>query len=154
MQPQSDSDRNGIAGPPPEGGWSLSDRGGSFIQLVGPVYTTRTGLESGEPARFGFRVGAQHCNVRMVCHGGMLATFLDVALACALRELPDVSGPLPTISMTLDYLDPAPCEAWIESRVTVSKLGGSIGFAQALLMGPHGPVLRGSGVYKRSHHGR
>jgi acyl-coenzyme A thioesterase PaaI-like protein len=88
----------------------------------------------------------------MVCHGGMLATFLDVALACSLRELPGVLGPLPTISMTLDYLEPAPCGTWIESRVTVPKVGGSIGFAQALLMGPSGPVLRGSGVYKRGRH--
>jgi acyl-coenzyme A thioesterase PaaI-like protein len=147
---QNHSDPNGnIASPPVDGAWRLFDGGGSFIQLVGPVYATRAGLETCEPIRFGFRVGPQHCNVRMVCHGGMLATFLDVALACTFRELPGVSGSLPTVSMTLDYLAPALLGTWIDSRVTVSKLGRSIGFAHTLLMGPSGPVLRGSGVYKR-----
>jgi uncharacterized protein (TIGR00369 family) len=138
--------------PPADGVWGLTEGGGCFTQLVGPIYTTQAGLEGDEPVRFGFRVRPQHCNPRMVCHGGMLATFLDVALAGTLLKLPGVSSPLLTINMTLDYLAPAPCGDWIESRVTVPKLGASIGFTQTLLVGPRGPVLRGSGVYKRGRH--
>lgn len=138
------------SGPPAEEMWALIERGGFFTKLVGPIYRSQAELEKYEPVRFGFRVSQQHCNPRMVCHGGMLATFLDVALACTLFELPDVSGPLPTISMTLNYLAPAPCGDWIESRVTVPKLGARLGFAQAMLIGPRGPILRGSGIYNRN----
>jgi uncharacterized protein (TIGR00369 family) len=148
MQNHSDPKAD-FEGPPVDGAWRPFETDGSFFKLVGPIYATRVGLEPGEPIRFGFRVGPQHCNIRMVCHGGMLATFLDVALACTFRELPDVTGSLPTISMTIDYLAPAELGTWIESRVTVPKLGRSVGFAQTLLMSPSGPVLRGSGVYKR-----
>ncbi|MBN8889728.1 MAG: PaaI family thioesterase, partial [Rhodospirillales bacterium] len=87
--------------PPPGGGWSEEHRGGYFTQLVGPIYICRDGLDAGESVRFGFRVRRDHCNPRMVCHGGMLAAVLDLVLACALRDSPDVTGPLPTISMSL-----------------------------------------------------
>jgi uncharacterized protein (TIGR00369 family) len=128
----------------------VEERGGYFTRHVGPIYVTHEGLEPGEAVRFGFEVSQQHCNTRLVCHGGMLASVLDLVLACTLRDTSGVSGPLPTISLSLDYLAPAPLGAWIESRASVLRVGASVGFAQALLLGPAGVVLRGSGAFKRS----
>lgn len=127
--------------------WQQVTDCGPFADLAGPIYATLDRLD-GEGVRFGFRVAPKHCNPRPVCHGGMLATFLDIALARGIRMVKDLPAPLPTISMSLDYLAPALLGDWIDARVTVTRIGGTC-FVQALLHGPDRPVLRGSGVYKR-----
>ncbi len=121
---------------------------GPFADLVGAIYSTTDRLDDSEGVRFGFRVAPHQCNPRPVCHGGMLATFLDIALARGIRMVKDLPAPMPTITMSLDYLAPAMLGDWIDARVTVTRAGGTC-FAQALLHGPTHPVLRGSGVYKR-----
>lgn len=133
--------------PVPEG-WAEVERGGPFTRLIGPVYVSHKVLETGEPARFGFRVRREHCNPRLVCHGGMLASVLDIVLACSIRETLAGIGSIPTVSMTLDYLAPAPLGDWVESRASVLRLTRGHAFVQALLVGAGGPVLRGSGIYK------
>ncbi|WP_157220701.1 PaaI family thioesterase [Flavisphingomonas formosensis] len=134
-------------GPPADRIWRDYERGGPFTDFTGPFYTTREALLPGERVRLGFRVGREHCNPRMVCHGGMLATFFDIVLAGGLIA-EGAPSPVITISMTLDYLAPAYFGEWIESRVEVPRLTHRIGFPQAMLVGPQGPVLRGSGVFK------
>jgi acyl-coenzyme A thioesterase PaaI-like protein len=129
--------------------WALVTDCGPFADLVGPIFATRDRLDAGEDVRFGFRVAARHCNPRPVCHGGMLATFLDIALARGIRMAKDQPAPLPTITMSLDYLAPALLGEWIDARVTVTRAGGGTCFVQALAHGPSNLVLRGSGVYKR-----
>lgn len=128
--------------------WELVTGCGSFADLAGSMYVTRDALGPGEEIRFGFRVEPQHCNTRPVCHGGMLATFLDVALARGLRIARDVPIPLPTVSLSLDYLAPAALGDWVDARVLVSRAGRGICFVQAMLHANGEPVLRGSGVYK------
>jgi acyl-coenzyme A thioesterase PaaI-like protein len=130
--------------------WELVTECGPFADLVGPIHVTRDGLDDGEGVRFGFRVAPRHCNPRPVCHGGMLATFLDISLARGIRMIKDLPPSMPTISMSIDYLAPALLDEWIDSRVTATRVGRATGFAQALLHGASGPVLRGSGVYKLS----
>jgi uncharacterized protein (TIGR00369 family) len=112
------------------------------------MYMTRERLDPNEDIRFGFRVDAQHCNLRPVCHGGMLATFLDVALACALRLAADLRPPYPTISLSLDFIAPAPLGAWVDARVSLTRLGKSTAFLSALLHADEAPALRGSGVFR------
>lgn len=130
-------------------GWTLVTNCGPFADLVGPIYVTRDALDPGESIRFGFRVTPRHCNPRPVCHGGMIATFLDIALARGLRLARNVPAPLPTISMSLDYLAPAGLGAWVDAHVTVTRAGMGTCFAQAMLHAEGIAVLRGSGVYKR-----
>lgn len=139
-----------MSGPPDDGRhWRLVTECGPFADLVGSVFATSDGLDDGEEVRFGFRVASRHCNPRPVCHGGMLATFLDIALARGIRMVKGVPAPLPTVSMSLDYLAPAPLGEWIDARVTITRAGSGTCFVQALLHGSAGPVLRGSGVYRR-----
>jgi uncharacterized protein (TIGR00369 family) len=129
--------------------WELVSECGPFADLVGPFYMTRDALDRGEDVRFGFRVAPRHCNPRPVCHGGMLATFLDIALARGVRVVADVAAPLPTVSLSLDYLDPASLEEWVDARVSVVRAGRATCFVHAMLHASNKPVLRGSGVYKR-----
>jgi acyl-coenzyme A thioesterase PaaI-like protein len=109
---------------------------------------TQERLAPNEDVRFGFRVNAHHCNMRPVCHGGMLATFLDVALARGLRCAAGLSPPLPTISLSLDFLAPAALGVWVDARVSVMRVGKSTAFVSALLHADEEPVLRGSGVFR------
>lgn len=133
---------------PPGPQWQPVPSSGTFATLVGPIFVTTEGLEPGEPIRFGFRVGDHHCNLREGCHGGMLATFLDVAMArTGLHVIPGVRG-LPTISLTMDFLNPAHIGDWIESRITVLRRTPRMLFTSCVVMGPHGPVVRGSGIFR------
>lgn len=135
--------------------WQPLDDCGAFIDLTGPYYMSLDNLEPGEAVRFGFRVAAKHCNNQrdstdvQVCHGGMLTTFLDLALARGIIEKHEVGRPLPTISLSSDFLSPAKLGEWIEARVELTRIGRGLCFAQAFLVGPRGPVLRGNAVFKR-----
>jgi uncharacterized protein (TIGR00369 family) len=140
-----------LSDPPDDGRqWEVVGGCGPFAELVGPLFVTKDRLDGGEDVRFGFRVAERHCNPRPICHGGMLATFLDVALARGLRVAAGVGAPLPTISMSLDYLDPASLDEWIDARVSIVRVGRGTCFVQALLHASDKPILRGSGVYKRT----
>jgi acyl-coenzyme A thioesterase PaaI-like protein len=139
-----------MSGLPDDGrSWTLVKGCGAYVDLVGLIYMTKDTLDPGEDVRFGFRVEAHHCNTRPVCHGGMLATFADISLARGLRVVRNVPAPLPTITMALDYLAPAPLGEWIDARVTVTRTGRGACFAQLLMYAAGKPILRASGIYKR-----
>jgi acyl-coenzyme A thioesterase PaaI-like protein len=130
------------------GSWTPLDDVGEFIEIAGPVFVSSEGLDPGEPARYGLRIMRHHCNGLGNCHGGMLATFLDLAMACGLYAAGGVDRNLPTITMTLDYLAPAPLGDWIESRVAIVHRTPRMAFVQATLYGPGGPVIRGNAVFR------
>lgn len=146
MQPSGQDDTD--SAPPADRAWEELRDCGEFSQLTGPYFTTGERLDSGEVARFGFRVERPHCNLRPVCHGGMLATFADLALARGLKVAGNLPTPLPTISLSLDYLAPAALGAWVDARVTVSRIGRTTGFVSAMLHADGVPVLRASGVFR------
>lgn len=141
-------DSRDIAGAAPGGAWSILDDVGEFIAVAGPVFVTTEGLGPGEPARYGLRIMRHHCNGLGNCHGGMLATFLDLAMACGLYAAGGIDRNLPTITMTLDYLAPALLGDWIESRVAIVHRTPRMAFVQATLSGRDGPVIRGNAVFR------
>lgn len=134
--------------PPMEGGWTLLDEVGEFIEVAGPVFVSAESLDPGEPARYGLRILRHHCNSLGNGHGGMMATFLDLAMACGLYAAGGIHRNLPTITMTLDYLAPAMLGDWIESRVAIVHRTPRMAFVQAVLVGRDGPVIRGNAVFR------
>jgi uncharacterized protein (TIGR00369 family) len=142
------SNMHNTEAPPADAGWEPITGSGPFTIHVGKIFQTRIALEPNEPMRYGFRVQAHQCNPREVCHGGMLATFLDIALARGSRAALNIQGATPTVSMTLDYLSPARLGDWIESRVQLVHRARKTAFMQAVLWGPEAPVLRGSGIFR------
>ena len=133
---------------PQEGQWDLLEDCGPFARHAAAIYIARDAHLKDGKARFGFRVEPHHCNLRPHCHGGMLATFLDVALARGLRVLAQVEPPLPTISMSVDFMSPAPLESWVEAFVSLDRLGASTGFVSAYVHADGALVMRGSGVFR------
>ena len=120
--------------------------GDGFIGVNGPIY----GLHQGTLVQFGFRVERRHCNPMHNCHGGMLASFSDMVLPLSIhRKAPEVGFKfLPTVSLQLDYLAPAPLGAWVQGEAQVLRVTRSLVFAQGLVTADGVPAVRISGIFK------
>lgn len=134
---------------PPSADWKLLGIDKGFVQHTGPLYVG-SGLVLGEsePVRIGMRVMAVHCNQFGVCHGGMLATFVDMALGLATHEALKLGTPNPTMSLAIDYLGAAQLGDWLESRARFVNATFRTASCDVLVLGPKGPVARGSGLFK------
>ena len=120
--------------------------GGPYMAVNGPIYVLREGPE----IRFGMRVEQRHCNPMGNLHGGMTASFCDMLLPLSVHhKTPEVGRRiLPTISLQLDYLAPAPLGCWLEGTAELLRATRSLVFAQGLVMADGVPCARASGVFK------
>jgi uncharacterized protein (TIGR00369 family) len=127
-------------------GYAPLPMGGEFIGANGPLYLRHVG----DDVRLGFRVELRHTNPMRICHGGMMASFCDMLLPVSVhRKSPEVGMRfLPTISLQIDYLAPAPLGAWIEGEAQVLRATRSLVFVQGLVSADGTPVARASGVFK------
>ncbi len=111
----------------------------------GPVYVK----EEGQALAIGLYVEDRHCSSIGLCHGGMLLTLADLILTIGVNVQAKLSRFLPTVSVTCDFLGPAPKGAWLEARVTVLRTTRNLAFAQGLLsLADQTPVARISGILK------
>lgn len=112
----------------------------------GPLYL----LHEGDVVKFGFRVEQRHVNPMGNLHGGMMASFCDMLLPLSVhRKESAVSFRfLPTISLQIDYLAPAPLGCWVEGDAELLRATRSLVFAQGLVRADGTPCARASGVFK------
>ncbi|MFC7460299.1 PaaI family thioesterase [Hydrogenophaga defluvii] len=132
--------------PPIPAGFAPLAMGGNFMRHNGPLYL----MHQGDVVKLGFRVLEQHTNPMGNLHGGMMASFCDMLLpATALRTTPEI-GPrfLPTISLQIDYLAPAPLGCWVEGEAQTLRATRSLVFVQGLVRADGTPCARVSGVFK------
>jgi uncharacterized protein (TIGR00369 family) len=119
--------------------------GGEFMAVNGPLYVRRV---EGR-AQMGFRVLARHTNPMNICHGGMLASFGDMLLPVCIHRQSEIGNRfLPTISLQIDYLAPAPLGAWVQGEADVLRVTRTMVFAQGLVQADGTPVMRVSGIFK------
>ena len=114
-----------------------------FMEAVGPIYIRR----HPDPITFGIRIERRHCNSKMAAHGGMLASVADVVLGVGGLELAEVPGFFITITLTNDYVGPAPLGAWLECRPELVRRTRTMMFVQGLFLADGKPALRASGVF-------
>ena len=127
-------------------GFRLARIGGPFIRHNGPLFAR---LLDGRIS-LAFRVLEQHTNPLKMCHGGMLASFADMLLPMvALYQGEAERRFLPTISLQIDYLAPAPLGAWVQGEGEVLRRSRNMVFAQGLVGADGAPVLRVSGIFKQ-----
>ncbi|MGC1302952.1 MAG: PaaI family thioesterase [Caulobacteraceae bacterium] len=87
-------------------------------------------------------------NPNGVCHGGMLATFCDVHMSIAAVYQHSLAPRLlPTVSLSLDFLQPIPLGAWVEGRAQLLRAGRRLAFIQDLLTVDGVPAVRASGTF-------
>ena len=132
-------------------GFKPRNLGRGFIEIVGPLYYRRApGTDRLRGISLGFRVEPRHCNPAGTCHGGMLATFVDMLLpVTATSTCEPLRGLyLPTISLQLDYLAGAPLGSWLQGDAQVLRHTRNMVFVQGLLSADGTPVARASGIFK------
>jgi uncharacterized protein (TIGR00369 family) len=126
-------------------GFSQVRIGGEFASRNGPLYARW----HDEHLQMGFRVGPGHVNPGNNCHGGMLAMFADILISTAAQYQADIPRQfLPTISLQIDYLAPAPLGAWVQGEADVLRVTRTMVFAQGLARADGTPVMRVSGIFK------
>lgn len=129
----------------PEGFKLAAFEGGvSFIGVNGPLYRKR----EGDRMVLGMRVEKRHCNPARICHGGMLMAFVDMSMVLAANYQEKLGRFLPTISLSTDFLSPAPEGVWIEGRTDILRLTRTMVFAQCLVTAEGKNIVRASGVFK------
>ncbi len=82
-----------------------------------------------------------------ICHGGMLATALDIALGRSMAALIE-GAHAPTVTLTIDFMRAAMQGDWLESRVRILRRTRSMIFCDTILTGPNGTVARANAVFK------
>ena len=119
--------------------------GGGFLVHNGPLYARWTG----ERVLLGFRVEERHTNPLKICHGGMLATFADMLVPCANMYQSTLERRfLPTISLQIDYMSPAPLGAWVQGQADILRTTGNMLFGPGLVTADGETALRMSGIFK------
>lgn len=120
--------------------------GGAFAMHNGPLLAR---WHDGR-LQLGFRVAAQHVNPGNACHGGMLATFADILISTAAQYQTDIPRQfLPTVSLQMDFMAPAPLGAWVQGEAEILKVTKNLVFSQGLVCADGSTVLRSSGVFRR-----
>lgn len=118
---------------------------GDFIVFNGPLYARL----NGDAIQLGFRVEQRHTNPLGICHGGMLATFVDMLVPCTAMYDPTRERRfLPTISLQIDYLGPSPLGAWVQGEAQILRTTRNMVFGQGLVSADGAPALRFSGIFK------
>ena len=133
------------AGVPP--GYRAIGTVGVFISGNGDMYWRP---EPDGQVSFGTRIEDRHCNIAGSCHGGWIATYCDMALPLTARfTIPEFEERvLLTVSLTVDYLDPARSGDWLEGRATVLRRTARMVFVQGLLSVGERLVARSSTILR------
>jgi uncharacterized protein (TIGR00369 family) len=134
---------------PPDETWRpLNPPGGAdFEGAVGPLFVSSV-KGPDEPIRIGFRIEAKHCNPHGFCHGGMIATFMDMATGLCVRETLKLPGSNPTMTLTVDFMGAGMLGDWIESRSRFVHATYKTAFCDSVAIGPKGPVARANGIFR------
>lgn len=125
--------------PAPDGFEPLADAGG-FLDHVGPLHL-------GPDGRLGVRVEDRHLNRAGTVMGGFLATLADAAFGIAVRAGADGDAQVATVSLTSDFLRPAPAGSWLEAHTELERLGGRLAFADCSIRADGEEVLRARAVF-------
>lgn len=128
-------------------GYLHATHGGPYARELGPFHVLRGEAE----VRLGLRVRPRHCNTAGMAHGGLVASLADLGMIHAVSVRRERAGqarvPLSTVSLSVDYLGPAPEGCWLEIRAVVTRLGGSIAFVEGGIFADGAHVGRASAVF-------
>jgi len=116
-----------------------------FGRHVGPFFLKTN--DDGSTVR-AFRVREEHLNSAMIVHGGMLASFLDMVLADAVRRGCGRLGF--TVRLVTDFHSPAKFGDWVEGRGRLTRATRTLAFVGGELSVGRRRILSGRAVFALS----
>jgi len=119
---------------------------GGFNRFVGPFYKLAD-PEPGGAWRYVFVAAARHMNAAGSVHGGMLMTFMDVAMSRTTRLAAGAKS-LSTVSLSCDFVGPGRLGDLIEARVRVVRATRSFVFMSGEVVARGRPLMNAAGLWK------
>jgi len=95
----------------------------------------------------GLLICPHHINYQDAAHGGVIATFADVALSHAVHDAERPRLAPSTVTLTVNYLRGAKLGDWLEARVTIDRLGGRTAYTSGGIWRGDEPIATMSGVF-------
>jgi acyl-coenzyme A thioesterase PaaI-like protein len=124
-----------MSAPPP--GFELLCTTSPFVGRAGIFYLRK---DSDESQTVGTFISDAQSNSEGSAHGGFLLCFADYAITIVTTSI--------TLSMTVDFLRPVKVGLWIEARIIVRKASAKLIFADTVITGGGGELLRASGLFR------
>ena len=124
-------------------GFVKSPSRGPFWDINGPVWQKTT---PSELAVFGFVSEQRHTNSLGFVHGGMIATFLDGAMAQTVYNRHRCR--LVTLDLNVGYKHVVPAQRWIEASVSIEHADDNHVTATARLMARKSECATATGLYR------
>jgi uncharacterized protein (TIGR00369 family) len=101
----------------------------------------------GDNVHTAFRVGPQNCNAHNILHGGVMMMFADYTLCLA--AIGGTHEGVVTVTCNNEFVGPAYEGDIVTGCGEVTRKGGSLIFARAVLQANGKTILTSSGVVKR-----
>lgn len=125
-------------------GFARADFTPGFLDHGGPYYLAP---REDAPMLVGLRICAHHINYKDAAHGGVISTFADVALSHAVYDAERPRLAPSTVNLQVNYLTGAKLGDWLEARVRIDRLGGTLAYTSGEIMRGDEPVATMSGVF-------
>lgn len=114
-----------------------------FLALSGPYFIHRAEAET----RLGLLVGAAHANYVGVAHGGVLATFADVALSFAVHDSETPALTVVSNTLTVNFLAGAKSGDWLEATCRLDRKGKRMAYCSGEIRRSDEVLMTMTGVY-------
>ncbi|MBT3330860.1 MAG: PaaI family thioesterase [Rhodospirillaceae bacterium] len=116
---------------------------GSFPALCGPTHYRR---DKDGGFMNGFQARQMHDNTNNIVHGGVLFTFADDIMGRASSGITRRMST--TIALNVEYLAPAPLDAWIEGATEITYMDDRFAFVRSRIFHGDRILLTADGVWR------
>lgn len=94
------------------------------------------------------RIDRPHCNARGLAHGGLISAISDNAMGLACVLAATGAGGAVTANLSIDFIGSAKAGQWLEVAAESTKVGRTLGFAEARVTADGELVARASAVFR------
>jgi uncharacterized protein (TIGR00369 family) len=109
-----------------------------------PLYSRR----DGDRFLLAVRIDRPHCNARGMAHGGLISALADNAMGLACVLASDGTDGAVTANLTVGFVGSAKAGQWLEVAAEPTKVGRTLGFAEARITADGELVARANAVFR------
>jgi uncharacterized protein (TIGR00369 family) len=109
-----------------------------------PIYSRRTA----DAVIIGLRLATPHTNSRGLIHGGLIAALADIAMGHSCGVKLGGGARLVTVGLAVDFTGTAQIGQWLSVESEVIKTGGTLCFAQSLVIADDVVIARANGTFR------